>query len=67
MKLKPNQVEAFIRRPDPAVRAILVFGPDNGLARERAAQLVAGAAADPDDPFLVADLTARILPPTRPG
>lgn len=57
MKLKANQVDAFIRKPDPTVRAILVFGPDDGLARERAARLVADAAADPDDPFLVADLT----------
>lgn len=57
MKLNAGQVDAFIRKPNPAMRAILVYGPDSGLARERAAKLMAGAIADPDDPFLVADLT----------
>lgn len=57
MKLKFNQIEGFLRKPDPAIQAILVFGPDDGLARERATQLAKGAAADPDDPFLVAHLT----------
>lgn len=59
MKLKSNQIDAFIRKPDPAMRAILVFGPDDGLARERAAKLAGGAVADPDDPFLVAHLTGE--------
>jgi DNA polymerase-3 subunit delta len=57
VKLKFNQIEGFLRKPDPTIQAILVFGPDDGLARERATQLAKGAAADPDDPFLVAHLT----------
>ena len=59
MKLKSNQIDAFIRKPDPAMRAILVYGPDDGLARERAAQLACGAVSDPDDPFLVAHLSGE--------
>jgi len=59
VKLKANQIEGFIRKPDPGVRAILVYGPDDGLARERAVRLAQGAAADPDDPFLVAHLTGE--------
>lgn len=59
MKLKFNQIEGFVRKPDPAMQAILVFGPDNGLARERATQLAKGATADPNDPFLVAHLTGE--------
>ena len=59
MKLNAGQIDAFIRKPNPAMCAILVYGPDNGLARERAALLVRGAVADPADPFLVADLTGE--------
>jgi DNA polymerase-3 subunit delta len=59
VKLKAGQIEGFIRDPDPTMRAILVFGPDDGLARERAALLAQGAAADPDDPFLVAHLSGE--------
>jgi DNA polymerase-3 subunit delta len=61
MKLQANQVDAFVRQPNPAVRAILVFGPDDGLARERAAALLKGAIDDPDDPFLVAHLTGAVI------
>ena len=57
MKLKASEIEAFVRRPDPAVRGILVYGPDDGLVRERAAQIIAGSVEDPADPFLVAELT----------
>jgi DNA polymerase-3 subunit delta len=39
MKLKTSEIEAFIRKPNPAVRGVLVFGPDDGLVRERASQL----------------------------
>lgn len=59
MKLKAGQIEGFIRKPDPSARAILVFGPDDGLARERAARLASGAVPDVDDPFLVAHLTGE--------
>jgi DNA polymerase-3 subunit delta len=59
MKLKTGQIEGFIRRPDPAIRAILVYGPDDGLARERAQRLANGAVSDPDDPFLVAHLSGE--------
>jgi DNA polymerase-3 subunit delta len=36
---KTSAVAAFIRSPDPAVRAMLVYGPDAGLVAERAAAL----------------------------
>ncbi len=57
MRLKSAEIETFVRKPGPAVRAVLVYGPDAGLVRERAARLVAGAVDDPADPFLVAELT----------
>jgi DNA polymerase-3 subunit delta len=36
---KTSAVAAFVRSPDPAARAMLVYGPDAGLVAERAAAL----------------------------
>ncbi len=61
MKISPRDAEAFLKGPEPAVRAVLVYGPDAGLVRERAETLVEGAAGDLADPFRVADFTAKEL------
>ena len=58
MKLAAGRVDGFLARPDPTVRAVLVYGPDAGSVRERAEQLAAAVAGDPRDPFLVATLAA---------
>jgi len=56
MKLPPRAIEGFLRKPDPKVRAVLVYGPDAGLVRERADLLGRGVLEDLSDPFRVADL-----------
>ncbi len=61
MKISTRESEAFIKSPDPAVRAVLVYGPDAGLVRERVEALVEAAAGDLADPFRVADFTAKEL------
>jgi DNA polymerase-3 subunit delta len=61
VKLAPRQVEAFLRRPDPEIRAVLFYGPDAGLVRERANALSRTVCPDPADPFRVADLAAAAL------
>ena len=61
MKLAAGRVEAFLRRPAPEIRAILLYGPDAGLVRERANALGQLIAPDPHDPFRVADLTGATL------
>ena len=35
-KIQPRGFARFAARPDPAVRAVLIYGPDGGLVRERA-------------------------------
>ncbi len=50
-------IERFLSRPDPAVRAAVIYGRDLGVVRERAQQLAVRIVADPDDPFDVAVLT----------
>lgn len=56
MKYTGAKVEAFLRSPDPAARAILVFGPDEGLVRERAQRLGRLAVEDLSDPFRVVEI-----------
>jgi DNA polymerase-3 subunit delta len=55
MKLQGKQIEPFLRQaPDAA--AVLIYGPDGGLVRERAEILVRLVAEDPQDPFRVSEL-----------
>lgn len=61
MKLTGQKIEAFIKSPDPSARAVLVFGPDGGLVRERITRLMRTIVEDPSDPFRVAELTPSIL------
>jgi len=61
VKLPAGRVEVFLRRPDPEIRAVLFYGPDTGLARERADNLAQSVCPDLRDPFRVADLAASAL------
>lgn len=61
MKITPREAAAFLQSPAPELRAVLVYGPDAGLVRERVEILVKGAAGDLADPFRVAEFTAREL------
>ncbi len=54
---KRPDVERFLSRPEPAIRAALIYGRDLGVVRERGQQLAAKIAKDPNDPFDVAQLT----------
>jgi DNA polymerase-3 subunit delta len=61
VKLAGARVESFLRRPDPDIRAVLLFGPDLGLVRERAETLGRTVSPDLRDAFRVADLTGAML------
>lgn len=61
MKIAGARVDGFLRAPDPAVRAVLLYGPDSGLVRERADALARSIVPDLADPFRVADLTPALL------
>ncbi len=62
MKLAGRQIAAFLRNPPPPdLLAIVLYGPDEGMVRERA-RLVAGRIVDDlQDPFRVATLTGADL------
>lgn len=61
MKIPPRTIDAFVKKPDPAVRAVLVYGPDHGMVQERAGLLGQSVVADLNDPFNVAVLNSDIL------
>jgi len=61
MKIPTAETERFIREPDPALNAVLVYGPDQGLVRERARKIVSSVVDDLADPFRVTELTAAVL------
>lgn len=56
MKLTFRQIDGFLKAPDPKAKAVLVYGPDEGLARERIALLGKTVVKDLGDPFNVTEL-----------
>lgn len=61
MKLTARQIDSFLKKPDQVVRAILVYGPDSGLVKDRARLLGLGVVSDLNDPFNAAHMTGDIL------
>jgi DNA polymerase-3 subunit delta len=61
VKLAAGRVEVFLRRPDPEILAVLLYGPDAGLARERAETVARTICPDLRDPFRVAEIAAATL------
>ena len=58
MKLAGARIEQFLRQPDPRIAAVLLFGPDQGLVRERADGLARAIVDDLADPFRAVVLAA---------
>ena len=59
--VKAADVDAFVARPDPARRVVLVFGPDAGLVSERVAAILKASVDDVNDPFALARLDGEEL------
>ncbi len=58
MKAGPRDIPAILKALNPNVRAVLVYGRDDGLVRERAEKIGKQVAPDLSDPFQVARPTA---------
>lgn len=54
--IRPPGLESFLRKPDPAVAAILIYGDEPGAVRDLAAKTVRKLAGSLDDPFAVITL-----------
>ena len=61
MKIAPKLIDGFIKKPAPAALAILLYGPDEGLVRERLDALTRNIVSDIRDPFNVAELSGGQL------
>lgn len=58
MKIAAGQVARFLKVPNPKTPVVLVYGPDEGLVRERVDFLIKTVLDDPKDPFRLSDLAA---------
>lgn len=61
MKIPPAKADRFVSSPDPSAFAVLVYGPDAGLVRERCNKLVCSVVDDAADPFRVSEFNASVL------
>lgn len=53
---KAHEVDNWLKKPDPAMRIVLVYGPDRGLVSERALAFAQSTGLPLDDPFAVTRL-----------
>ena len=64
MKLTFREIEPFVKKPNPAARVVLIYGPDDGLMRERSKMISQSIVKDLNDPFNVA-FQPILFSPTR--
>jgi DNA polymerase-3 subunit delta len=60
-EVKGASIDRTLSRPPKNLAAALIFGPDQGLVRERAEVLIKSIVPDLKDPFLIADLDDAVL------
>jgi len=56
VKLRPRELDGFVKNPSPNIAAVLVYGPDDGLVRERIEILTEGVLGKPVDTMRLVDL-----------
>lgn len=61
MKISAATADRFAKAPPAGISAVLLYGPDAGLVRERGAHLLSAVVDDPRDPFRIAELTIAAL------
>ena len=61
MIVKPSDIERYVANPPQGLVAALVYGPDQGLVRERAERLAKTVTPDLNDAFQVSELDDAIL------
>jgi len=61
VKLAGNRIEPFLKAPDKSALAVLLYGPDAGLVKERMDRLAKTVVSDLSDPFRISDINAPSL------
>lgn len=59
--VKGASIERTLTHPPKHLVAALIYGPDQGLVRERAETMIRSVVPDLKDPFLIADLDDAVL------
>jgi DNA polymerase-3 subunit delta len=59
--IKPAGLDSFLRKPDPAIAALLIYGDEPDAVRELASRAVKKVAGSLDDPFTVTTLLDQDL------
>jgi DNA polymerase-3 subunit delta len=60
-EVKGASIDRTLSHPPKELVAALIFGPDQGLVRERAEKMIKAIVPDLKDPFLIADLDDGVL------
>lgn len=58
---KSHEVDAWLGKPDPKAKIVLIYGPDRGMVSERARKFANRTGLALDDPFAVLKLDAAEL------
>lgn len=58
MKLATSAIESFLRKKPADCRALLFYGPDEGMNRMRAKKIIEGVLGEKPDPFALVELQA---------
>ena len=66
MKLSGRQIDSFLDDPGNTVAAVLIYGPDQGLVRERADRIMRAVAGSTDDPFRTATVNEQDVARSAP-
>ena len=61
MKITASRIDRFLLNPGPDIVGVLLFGPDQGLVRERAVTLAQTVVDDLGDPFRVVELSGAAI------
>jgi len=58
-QVRPADIDRFLAKPNPDVRVVLFYGPDEGLVIERAGRFVRAVSGGSDDPFATVRLESN--------
>lgn len=61
MKISGSRLTSFLRQPNPDIAGVLLFGPEQGLIRERAENIAKTVVEDLSDPFRVVEFSGAAL------
>ncbi|MBT3306824.1 MAG: DNA polymerase III subunit delta [Alphaproteobacteria bacterium] len=61
MKVTGARLASFLRQPGPEISAVLLFGPEQGLVRERGSIIAKTVVDDLSDPFRVVEFSGGAL------